>query len=127
MVLIAGCDLLNFLDLVPVPVFGVATRIRRNCSAIEKFDQRSDEYQTYLVERGYNPAEVNKQFLRAKDLPREDLLASKPKDKKIVFPLVVDIRACEKIHEVISVSVHKLANDLANDLVNFFARTYVER
>ena len=70
--------------------FGVATRIRRNCSTIEKFDQRRDEYQTYLVERGYNPAEVNKQFLRAKDLPREDLLASKPKDKKIVFPLVVD-------------------------------------
>ncbi|XP_068675647.1 uncharacterized protein [Montipora foliosa] len=70
--------------------FGVATRIRRNCSTIEKFDQRSEEYQTYLVERGYNPAEVNKQFLRAKDLPREDLLASKPKDKKIVFPLVVD-------------------------------------
>ena len=70
--------------------FGVATRIRRNCLTMEKYDQRSDEFQTYLVERGYNPSEVNKQFLMAKHLPREDLLASKPKDKKIVFPLVID-------------------------------------
>lgn len=70
--------------------FGVATRIRRNCSTIESYDQRSDEYQTYLVERGYNLSEVKKQFGRAKALPRENLLVSKPKDKKIVFPLVVD-------------------------------------
>ena len=70
--------------------FGVATRIRRNCSTIEKYDQRSDEYQTYLVERGYNQSEVSRQFEKGKALPRGDLLASKPKDRKIVFPLVVD-------------------------------------
>ena len=56
----------------------------------EKYGQRSDEYQTYLVERGYNPSEVSRQFERAKALPRETLPASKPKDKKIIFPLVVD-------------------------------------
>ena len=53
--------------------FGLATRVRRNCSTNEKYDQRSDEYQTYLVERGYNPSEVSKQFEKAKPLPREDL------------------------------------------------------
>ena len=70
--------------------FGVAIRIHRNCSTIEKYDQSSDEYQTYLIERGYNPSEVSRQFEKAKALTRGDLLASKPKNKKIVFPLVVD-------------------------------------
>ena len=70
--------------------FGVATRVHRNCSTNEKYDQRSGEYQVYLIERGYKPSEVNKQFEKAKALPKGDLLAPKPKDKKLVFPLVVD-------------------------------------
>ena len=61
-----------------------------NCSTTEKYDQRSDEYQTYLVERGYNPSEVSRQFEKAKALPRGDLLASKPCLKTLPQNLVVD-------------------------------------
>ena len=70
--------------------FGVATRVRRNCSTIERFEERSKEYQKYLVDRGYNPSKVQKQFDIAKTTPREDLLSAKMRERKVLFPLVVD-------------------------------------
>ena len=70
--------------------FGVATRVRRNCSTIEKFEERSKEYQNYLIDRGYHPSKVKTQFDKAKDTPREDLLSPKEREKKVLFPLVVD-------------------------------------
>ena len=70
--------------------FGVATRVRRNCSTIEKFDERPKEYQNYLIDRGYHPSKVKIQFDKAKDTPREDLLSPKERDKKVIFPLVVN-------------------------------------
>ena len=39
--------------------YGVATRIRRNCSTDETFSKRSVEYQGYLYNRGYNPGLVS--------------------------------------------------------------------
>ena len=35
--------------------FGVSTRVRRNCSTTERFEERSKEYQKYLVDHGYHP------------------------------------------------------------------------
>ena len=70
--------------------FGVATRVRRNCSTIERFEERSKEYRKYLVDRGYNPSRVQKQFDKAKTTPREDLLSAKVRERKVLFPLVVD-------------------------------------
>ena len=70
--------------------FGVATRVRRNCSTIEKFEERSKEYQNYLVDRGYHPSKVKTQFDKAKDTPREDFLSPKEREKKVIFPLVVN-------------------------------------
>ena len=70
--------------------FGVATRVRRNCSTIEKFEERSKEYQNYLVDRGYHHSKVKTQFNKAKDTPREDLLSPKEREKKVIFPLVVN-------------------------------------
>ena len=70
--------------------FGVATRVRRNCSTIEKFEERSKEYQNYLVDRGYHPSKVKTQFDKAKDTPRKDLLSPKEREKKVIFPLVVN-------------------------------------
>ena len=62
--------------------FGVATRVRRNCSTIEKFEERiSKEYQNYLIDRGYHPSKVKTQFGKAKDTPREDLLSPKEREK----------------------------------------------
>ena len=45
--------------------YGVATRVRRNCSTSEAFEKRSLEYQSYLINRGYNPSQVKQQFEKA--------------------------------------------------------------
>ena len=66
--------------------FGVATRVRRNCSTIEKFEERSKEYQNYLVDRGYHPSKVKQQFEKAKDISREDLLTPISRERKVIFP-----------------------------------------
>lgn len=70
--------------------YGVATRVRRNCSTPESFEKRSVEYQSYLINRGYNHSQVKQQFDRVKSIPRENLLAPTTKESKKVFPLVLD-------------------------------------
>ena len=70
--------------------FGVATRIRINCSTDQKFEQRSKEYQNYRVSRPYLPHQVKKQFDKTKDIPRRDLLTPKTRDKEVIFPFVTD-------------------------------------
>ena len=59
--------------------YGVATRVRRNCSTSEAFEKRSLEYQSYLINRGYNPSQVKQQFEKAKSIPRENLLVPNTK------------------------------------------------
>lgn len=91
--------------------FGVATRVRRNCSTIEKFNEKSKDYQGYLVSRGYHPLEVRKQFDKAKAIPREDLLVPKLRDKKVLFPLVVDFNPhLPKVNEIIKSHSHLIYN-----------------
>ena len=70
--------------------YGVATRVRRNCSTSEAFGKCSLEYQSYLINRGYNPSQVKQQFEKAKSIPRENLLVTSTKQSKKVFPLVLD-------------------------------------
>ena len=70
--------------------FGVATRVRRNCSTLERFEERSKEYQNYLVDRDYHPSKIKKQFYKAKATPREDLLTPKIRERKVISPLVVN-------------------------------------
>ena len=69
--------------------FRVATRVRRNCSRIEKFQARSKEYHRCLIDPGY-PSKVKTQFDKAKDTPREYFLSPKEGEKKVIFPLVVN-------------------------------------
>ena len=71
--------------------FGVATTVRRNCSTIEKFEERNKEYQNYIVDCRYHRSKVKTQFDKAKDTPREDLLSPKEREKKVIFPLVVNL------------------------------------
>ena len=80
--------------------FGVATRVRRNCSTLEKFEERSKEYQNYLVDRGYHPSKVKKQFDKAKATPREDLLTPKIRERKVIFPLVVIVTNTNKFDHI---------------------------
>ena len=59
--------------------YGVANRVRRNCSTSEAFEMRSLEYQSYLINRGYNPSQVKQQFEKVKSIPRENLLVPSTK------------------------------------------------
>ena len=70
--------------------FGVATRVRRNCSP-EAFAKRSKEYQEYLINRGYNPRKVQQQFNKVTSITRENLLTPKIREKNVLFPLVTDL------------------------------------
>ena len=70
--------------------YGVATRIRRNCSTQEAFSKRSSEYKGYLCNRGYNPSLVSQQFEKAQSIPRQTLLQLQPKESKPIFPFVLD-------------------------------------
>ena len=70
--------------------FGVATRVRRNCSTPETFEKRSREYQEYLINRGYNPRNIQQQFNKVTSIPRENLLTPKIREKNVLFPLVTD-------------------------------------
>ena len=74
--------------------YGVATRIRRNCSTDEAFSKRSSEYQGYLYNQGYNPRLVSQQFEKAKSISRETLLQPQHKECKKIFPLVLDFNPC---------------------------------
>ena len=70
--------------------YGVATRIRRNCSTDEAFSKRSAEYQGYLYNRAYNPSLISQQFEKAQSIPRQTLLQPQTKESKQIFPLVLD-------------------------------------
>ena len=43
--------------------YGVATRVRRNGYTSKAFEKRSVEYQSYLINRGYNPSQVEQQLI----------------------------------------------------------------
>ena len=70
--------------------YGVALRIRRNCSSDDFLNKRCAEYKGYLKSQGYNAALVDKQFDKALSIERSELLKKKAKPVKRVFPLVLD-------------------------------------
>ena len=70
--------------------YGVALRIRRNCSTNASFVKRCSEYKSYLKQQNYNGNLVDKQFEKAMQLEKSDVLKPKTKTKKKTFPFVVD-------------------------------------
>ena len=58
---------------------GIALRLRRICDSDEKYDERSEEYQKYLIARDYQPGSVKRQFEEVKKLSRSE--ARRPKVK----------------------------------------------
>ena len=70
--------------------FGVALRIKRNCSTNDFLQNRCREYKGYLKSQNYPVELVDKQFDKALSISRSELLSKKVKADKKVFPLVLD-------------------------------------
>ena len=68
--------------------FGVATRLKRNCSDETFFAERTAEYKGYLLNQGYPSKLVNNQFSKASAFSRNDLLQTRAKEAKKLFPFV---------------------------------------
>ena len=66
-------------------LFGVASRLRRNCSEDYFLDKWLEEYKGYLVDQGYLAELVSREFSRAVSVPRNDLLQAKVRDSKKIF------------------------------------------
>ena len=68
--------------------FGVALRVRRNCSEDNFLSKRCEEYNGYLVNQGYPVNLVDSQFSKALIIPRTELLKQKVRASKKIFPFV---------------------------------------
>ena len=51
---------------------GVALQLRRICDSDDKFEERSVQYQKYLVARDYKPSKVKRQFSDVRNISREE-------------------------------------------------------
>ena len=62
--------------------FGIALRIKRNCSTDDFLQNRCKEYKAYLKSQNYPAELVDKQFDKALSIPRAELLRRKVKPAK---------------------------------------------
>ena len=102
-VLLSTCFPKNNIENVPK---GVALRLRRICDSDNKFDERSVQYQKYLVPRDYKPSKVKKQFSDVRNISREE--ARRPKNNNNISascnlitqynPLLPNIKTIIKKH-----------------------------
>ena len=69
--------------------FGVATRLKRNCSDETFFAERTAEYKGYLLNQGCPSKLVNDQFSKASTISRNYLLRTRAKEAKKLFPFVI--------------------------------------
>ena len=89
--------------------YGVALRIKRNCSTDDFLQNRQDEYKGYLKSQNYPGDLVDKQFQKALSISRPELLTKKNKSDKKVFPLVLDYNPIlPDIQKVIRKHLHLL-------------------
>ena len=71
--------------------FGVGTKLERNCSDATIFTKRKAENKGYLLNQGYPSKLVNDQFSKASAISRNDLLRTRGKEAKKLFPFVITI------------------------------------
>ncbi|KAJ8039047.1 hypothetical protein HOLleu_16635 [Holothuria leucospilota] len=69
--------------------YSQALRVIRNCSTDDTNTFHLNELQTHFSNRGYDASIVGQQIQRAKQTPRNELLAYKPKRKNKRIPLIV--------------------------------------
>ena len=62
--------------------YSQALRLNRICSEIEFFDQRCNELEKWLLQRGYSNRLVRQQILKARKFKRADLLHEKDREKR---------------------------------------------
>ena len=70
--------------------FGVALRIKHNCSTDNFLPDRCKEYKRYLKSQNYPAELVDKEFDKALSISRSNFLSKQVKPAKKVFPLVLD-------------------------------------
>ena len=89
--------------------YGVALRLKRNCSNEDQLNQRCFEYKMYLKHQGYSSKLVDKQFNKALAIDRNDILKPRVRVKNKVFPLVLDYNPrLPDISNIISSNIHFL-------------------
>ena len=69
--------------------FSQALRLRRICSRSTDYERHVQELKGYLIDRGYEGEEVQRQIDKATRIKREELLGSREKKIEQVTPLVV--------------------------------------
>ena len=62
---------------------GIALRLRRICDSDEKYDERSEEHQKYLIARDYQPGSVKRRFEEVKKLSRSEARRPKVKSNQV--------------------------------------------
>ena len=62
--------------------YGVALRIKRNCSTDQFLNKRCEEYKGYLCSQNYSKELVDRQFEKALSNERSELLTKRVKPKK---------------------------------------------
>ena len=81
----SSCHVYHFKKSLP---YSQALRFNRICSENRFFDNRCNQLEYWLKERGYNEKVVRQQILKARKFTREDLLNQDSKTKgrnKLVF------------------------------------------
>ena len=108
----------------------IALRLRRICDSDDKFEERSVQYQKYLVARDYKPSKVKKQFSDVRKMSRGE--ARRPKNNNNFSasynlitkynPLLPNITTIIKKHLPVLHSSHKILQIFPENTFNFTSR-----
>ena len=71
--------------------YGVATRLQRNCCQQSFLAERTTEYKGYLMNQGYPSKLVDDQFRKASTISRSDLIRTRSRSKRKLFPFVTTL------------------------------------
>ena len=130
----------SFTDVLPSTCFpkisienvskGVALWLRRICDSDDKFEERSVQYQKYLVARDYKPSKVKKQFSDVRNISREE--ARRPKNNNNFSapcnlitqynPLLPNIKTIIKKHLPVLHSSHEMLQIFPENNVNITSK-----
>ena len=104
----SSCHPFYFKKGIP---YSQALRLNKICSNNEFFDKRYNDFEKYLLERGYSEKMVRKEILQAGAIPRDAILEkvnNQEKQNKITFnityhPVFVDVRkVLEELHVILA-------------------------
>ena len=91
---------------------GVALRLRRICSSDNEYNEKSDEYMSYLTDRGYKQKKIEKTFKNIEKLPRTEArkkVEKNCKNSRIVFTAKFNPRGPD-VNKIVRENLHLLEN-----------------